>query len=192
MIRAFVTMGLTFLASAAFADGPFGIAPGAALESLKIEREISTGRYVIEVPNRHPEFEFYIVTATPAAGVCSVSGIGKDHDNDRFGIDVREAFSTLREQLERRYGQGEEIMFLRRGALWDSSDEWVMSIRQNERAHQMSWENVVQSVVGSEINDILLTVNANSSSSSYVTLQYRFLNIEACRAEIDQTSEDAL
>lgn len=182
---------LICFASAAHADGPFGIAQATPINQLTINREIAPGRFVIEVPRKHPEFESYIVSASKTHGVCSITGVGKDYENDRFGLNVREAFGKIREQLERRYGRSEEVFFIRSGALWDSSNEWVMSIKQNERAHQLSWERG-KNIADETINDILLTVKATSSDSSYLTLQYRFLNNEACREEIDRAAEDAL
>jgi hypothetical protein len=192
LLRLAVFVVSLFIASSAQADGPFGMTPGTKINELIIKREVAAGRFSIEVSRGHPEFESYIVTASDTHGVCSITGIGKDYDNDRFGINVREAFDKLRAQMERRYGKGEEVFFLRSGALWDGLNEWVMSIKQNERAHQLSWEKGTNIADDTFINDILLTVKATSSDTAYLTLQYRFTNIEACREEIDRASEGSL
>jgi hypothetical protein len=181
-----------FYAAAAYAEGPFGVVPGTKIEDLNIEREISPGRFLIEVPRGHSEFEAYFVVASDAQGVCLISGIGKEYDNDRFGVNVRKSFDRIRGQLERRYGGGRENFFLRDGAVWDSPNEWVMSIRQNERSHQLVWERGVNLAAEGSIMEILLTVNASSSDSSYLTLQYRFTNFEACRKELESAEEGSL
>ena len=182
----------TLSAQAAFADGPFGVTPGAPISSLTVLEEVETYKYLVTVPKPHQEFELFIVKATPNAGICQINAAGKDHENDAYGTSVLTAFDTLKSQLESRYGVAQDNTFMRSGALWTEADEWVMSILQNERSQQFEWENVALPDADIGISEILLNVSALSSSTSYIALQYRFGNYTECEREINEASQNTL
>ena len=170
----------------------FGISKGDDVSSYEGVSELQLGLSQINVPKPHPEFEVYVVKHSPETGVCMVRGIGKDHGNDRFGISVRRAFEELRTALDRRYAPSGLNDFLRAGALWDESDEWVMSIRQNDRAYQAYWDAETRSKLPEDVAEILLSVAATSGNSAYVVLQYRFDNDDACERAIKSDVEGGL
>lgn len=163
----------------------FGIEMGSKASELAIVEDIGDFHYVVEPPRPVSGFESYVVIATPETGACLVRGIGEDFLRDGYGMDVRDKFDELRSLLDENYGQGELLSGLRQGALWDEADEWVMAIRQNERYHQAEWD--VNDEDG--IDDIILGVEATSSDSSWLALQYRFSNMDDCDAEAK--AEDA-
>lgn len=180
-----------FSASPSYSQA-FGIEQGASLDSLVVLSEGENGNYTIEVPKPHPEFEFYTAKLTPETGVCMVRGIGRDHENDRFGNSIRKSFNELKNVLSNNYGNSYTGEYLLEGALWDDSNEWVMSIRQNERVHQAVWDQEEQSNLPDGMSEIILSVNALSSDSSWVALQYRFDNHGACSALITENSTGGL
>jgi hypothetical protein len=177
-------LAVSMLSSAPAAAQAFGISAGDKVETLDVVRDIGEGKYLVNVPSPHPEFEVYRVTASDTAGTCLVVAAGVDHDRDRYGDSVRAAYEKVAAAIDKRYGKGLEYDHLRSGALWDDRDEWVMAIAQNERSLQMAWTPEYGSDLTDDITEILLTVNASSSSSSYLHLQYRFANYDACSAEI--------
>ena len=180
-----------FFPSAALAQA-FGISMGENPAALNNHEEIQNGVHTVSAPNPHSEFESYIVKASDSHGVCMVRGIGKDHTNDRFGQSVRQSFQALEAVLESNYGLFLKNDFLRSGALWDGSEEWVMAIRQNERVYQSVWDNDEKSELPANIQSIILAVNATSSSSSWVVLQYTFINHDDCQDELTQIEASGL
>lgn len=162
----------------------FGIEMGVSLSELEGAEDIGNGNYVISVPRPHSEFESYVVVLSETTGVCMVRGIGKNHNNDRTGINVRTAFDTLEAALKKTYGAGEQTNWLQPRALWDGAHEWVMSIRQNERLFGTDWTVTDGAELPEEIKAITMQIRAVSSDTSYIVLQYRFSNFEECDREI--------
>jgi hypothetical protein len=148
--------------------------------------------YVVTVPQPHSEFDSYMVKAAPEVGVCTVVGIGRDHENDRYGTSVRRSFSGLNSTLENNYGVNLNFDFIKNGALWDDPDEWVMSIRQNERDYVTFWNDDEGSDMPEGIQSISLTVNALSSYTAYVSLSYEFDNLEECMRIAESQDESGL
>ena len=162
----------------------FGVDMGASLSKFEGAEDIGNGNYVISVPRPHSEFESYVVVLSEATGVCMVRGIGKNHNNDRTGANVRRAFKTLETALNSRYGAGDHVNWLQPRALWDGAHEWVMSIRQNERVFGTGWTTEGGAELPEEFLAINMQVRALSSDSSYIVLQYRFSNFDECDREI--------
>jgi hypothetical protein len=170
----------------------FGIQQGTSIEELDVVEDLGTGRYVVNVPSPHSEFESYVVWASDSHGVCLVRGLGKDHDNDRYGQSVRAAFDKLESALEERYGDFRKGNFLNAGALWDETDEWVMAIRQSERVYQSVWDAQYGSDLPDSIIEIILNVDALSSSSAWIGLQYRLANFDECQQKLETLDSQGL
>ncbi|MDO5643635.1 MAG: hypothetical protein Q4G26_14775 [Paracoccus sp. (in: a-proteobacteria)] len=189
---AFAAMAMLFIMVHAAFGQAFGVEMGTRLADLSVQKDLGQGRHEIQVPQPHPEFESYIAQATDETGVCLVRGIGKSHDNDRFGIAVRGAFAGLNRVLQDRYGESAQGDFLRPGALWRDSGEWVMAVRQNERVHQAVWKRDYGADLPETLNEIILSVMATSSDSAWIALQYRFANVADCEAIIDKVASSGL
>ena len=163
----------------------FGIEEGTSISSLEIIQDIGDDLYTVSVPSPVSGFETYAVLATEEAGACQVRALGENYERDGYGSDVRGRFQELKTLLDQKYGDGEFLDRLRPGALWDESDEWVMSLRQNERFYVAEWG--VNEEGG--LDNIIMSVRALSSNTSYIILQYTFSNYEDC--ELKALEEDA-
>lgn len=64
--------------------GAFGIEAGQPLSNLKILKKNNEHSYVIAVPVPNDEFDTYLVYVTPNTGVCRISAIGVNHENDDY------------------------------------------------------------------------------------------------------------
>lgn len=170
----------------------FGIQQGMSVDKLDVVQDLGTGQYVVNVPKPHSEFETYVVSASDAEGVCLVRGVGRNHDNDRYGQSVRTAFGKLEGALEDQYGDFTKRDFLNAGALWDETDEWVMAIRQNERVYQSVWQAQFGSDLPDSVVEIILNVDAVSGSSAWIGLQYRLANFDECQQELEALDSQGL
>lgn len=148
--------------------------------------------YSIKVPSPHPAFETYAATITPKAGMCRLTGIGKTFSNDRYGNQLRQEFASVRDQLKSVYGSSNLFDYLAPGALWKGPNEWVMALLQHERSYQSSWDAKSKASLKDGITEILLTAQALSGDSSFITLQYRFSNWDPCQKEIKDSAAGAL
>lgn len=170
----------------------FGVEKGTQLDNLEGVQELQPFYYAIEVPKPHSEFLGYSAFATPETGVCKVLGISKQYENDRYGADVRRAYSTLHGALEGIYGAHINFDFIKYGALWDDADEWVMSIRQNERFYSDFWNEESEANLSEGLLSISLKVKAASSDTSYILLTYEFDNFDECSRIMQSKNEDGL
>lgn len=159
---------------------PFGIEEGTKRPSLNILKELGHGYFEVKPPRTHPEFEMYAVQMADGPGVCIVKAVGVSHQNDRYGNSVRSAFDEVRSQIEGTYGKSRLNNFLRPGALWKDTNEWVMSIHKNERAYQAVWGGLAGPAIKNNVNEILLDVVAQNQSEAYLVIQYRMSNFKAC------------
>ena len=184
---------LMFAFSREVIAGPFGLSQGMPLSSLKVVRKLSDGMYSITVPNPNSGFEIYTAVLTPQDGLCKIVALGKDFDNDRYGSSAREKYAELKEFLDQKYGEGQTFDFIKNGALWDSSDEWVMSIKQNERTYVTFYiTDKLPQKLPDYLKGIKLEVDALSSSTSYVRLGYEFANIDTCLKRIKSSDNESL
>lgn len=183
---------LLFVSATGASAQAFGIEKGTPIESLEVVREISEFKFSVTVPKPHSEFESYTVFATPEAGVCKVTGIGKDHDNDRYGTTVKSAFADLCSALTGIYGASKNFDFIKNGALWDGPEEWVMALRQNERHLTTFWTEDEQSDLPEGLDGVSLSVSALSSDLAYILLGYEFDNMDECIRIRDNQDEGGL
>ena len=147
----------------------------------------------ITVPQPNNEFESYSAIATPQTGICKVTGLGKTHENDSYGTEVRSSFDNLKVVLDGRYGKSERFDFLKAGALWKEPREWVWSIYKGERTLTAFWTVPNGSRLPANVNAIMLdTKSVNASSGAYVTLGYEFSNFAQCKAVMERSQNSGL
>lgn len=191
MERIFFT---AILASISFtpliAAEPFGIVKGTPIEKLETS-DIGNKVILDSVPKPHPLFDLYLVWTSDSTGVCMVTAMSKEFDNDRFGANVRSEFEKISTALKGLYGDPERIDFLKSGGIWDDPDEWVMSIRQNERVFGDVFENVRQTDAGSNLTGLEMQISAFASDTSVIRLQYQFDNFEECTSAIDNEANSS-
>lgn len=102
----------------------FGFGMGTPVSSLKgaeiANEDGPLKTYKLETaPFPHSEFSSFMVLATEREGICKVAGIGRDHQNDADGYDIRAAFDALSDGLKAKYKGGRKYDFLHRGSIWD-------------------------------------------------------------------------
>ncbi len=170
----------------------FGVNMGDPVSKYGGKPTDNRGQYTITVPLPNREFRYYLATATAETGVCKVSGIGQNHENDDYGSGVRTAYDGLRTALTAKYGNPKSYDFLKYGALWKQPREFVWSVFKDERALASYWSTANGSNIPSEIDIIGLSVNAVSSRATYIRLSYEFRNMDRCDAILKSTENQGL
>jgi hypothetical protein len=172
--------------------GPFGVTMGKPVAIYAGRPSTVKGVYKVTAPQPYSEFESYSVVATASSGVCKIWGIGRDHSNDRYGTDVRSAYDRLKSILDSKYGKSEEFSYLKSGALWKDSNEWVMSIRQKERTVITFWSVKDGPPLPDGLVSISLEIKATSSDTAYIDLTYEFENFKSCKTTLSAQDADGL
>lgn len=169
--------------------GPFGINMGDPIEKYEVAEQ-GFKPMLSTVPKPHPMFDTYSLWYSPSFGVCRVVAFSEFNKNDRYGDQTRQDFKKIKDALSAKYGAGREIEYMQQGAIWTEANEWVMSIRQNERTYAHDWPDVMDGAEKYKL--IQLWVVAVSSDSSAIVLEYQSEKIDACSAEIDAGENGSL
>lgn len=177
--------------SAATAQEAFGVKMGAPLSSLHVLKNVTSNIYQISVTTPNSEFESYDVLAVPGFGVCKITGIGKTHEGDSYGSDIRSAFDELNSALTEKYGHPKSYDFLNAGSIWNDPKDFAMALKQNER-HLTSFWSISEGANVPAGETIMLDAKGLGSSDTYLTLGYEFPNFEACKAKLDAADNSGL
>ncbi|WP_162620538.1 hypothetical protein [Limimaricola cinnabarinus] len=181
-MKGLTTFLISFLVASGVAAGPFGIEMGGSASDLDLAEE-GNKPSLNQAPNPHPLFKEYAVWHTEGLGICRVVAISEPYGNDRYGSGVKRDFERVSEALSQKYGSGNRVDFLKSGALWDEPQDWVMSLRQNERTFGQEWSSVESD--GEAYDYIQLWVDGVSSDTTLLILEYRGKDFNDCVVEID-------
>jgi hypothetical protein len=175
-------------------SGPFGLQKGMTLDDFAGNlRELAYGVYQINtVPKPHAAFDNYILRISPKEGLYYIKGIGKTIDSDSFGINLKLAFQNIEKKLTKKYGKHESIDRLLSGSIWDDSNDYMMSLLQDERIVYANWEADHGSTLDEHLQMIFLGISAKDTSSGYVNIEYYFDNADVAEKEMDEINDDGL
>lgn len=197
MKKLFSVLFCIFLISVSVFASPFGLSKGMTLEQVKEAcggREpvkIDDGLYYIVPVKQHPYFVRYIAWIDEKEGLNYIKAIGKDIDTNSYGFDLRSKFESLENSLSKTYGNCDRMDFLMPGSIWDDLDDWMYALEKKERYLMSSWERKYGSTLPDELECVYLGAMANSSTSGYIVLEYKFTNHEAID-KAKQEEEDSV
>jgi len=167
------------------ASAPFGIEMGSPVSTVTVVREMAQGKYYITPPKPHPQFETYLVQASPTYGIVWIKGITSDLLNDSYGNSALAMMDKLRAQLESRYGPGNKTDFLMPDALWTDPRDWAMGLLEGERAHHCLWQRPENRDLPDDLASIFLGIGALDNTTTNVVLEYASTSLEAAERELD-------
>ena len=171
--------------------GPFGVNEADPVSSLSVIKKIDDETFEVNVPMPDPAFEGYTVKATVQNGVCRISGIGKNFENDMYGTQVRQKYEEFKAILSKKYGPYKSYEFSDYGD-FESEEEWVMAVQQTVRVHRSLWTKDSQMISFENVATIILTVQALNSDTSFIGLIYEFSNFDKCKANFKDSDKVGL
>jgi hypothetical protein len=192
-IVAFVAAVVT--ATPVFA-GAFGVEMGAKPAALGAKPMASDNpgplrRYTLDTaPKPNSAFESYVLFATTATGVCKITAIGRDHEGDINGLDLRGQFEEFSKLLTDKYGASEAFDYLKAGSIWNDPQDFAMALKQKERSLVSFWASSTGAKLPGDLVGISLEGHASGPSATYLTLSYEFANFDAC-ADQQKTSNNS-
>lgn len=162
--------------------GPFGLEKGMSLEQVKIACGgrspvyLEDDIYIINPIKPHPDFVRYVAWIDSTEGLYYIKAMGKDIETNGYGIEIRGLFNSLKQTLEKNYGDCEMLDILIPDSYWDDADDWMYSLSKKERYYYASWTENTSSKIPEELNGIYMAVMAESAYSGYIVLEYEFKN----------------
>lgn len=128
------------------------------------------------VPKPHPDFKNYFAKWDPQNKLSRIHGNSEKFLNDRFGHQSKIIYEKIRSQLSSVYGNFDEIEYIEEYSAYSEDREFVESILIGDRTHMSTWSINTGSRLDSGISKIFLSIEADDSESSYVSLMYTFQN----------------
>jgi len=173
---------------------PFGLEKGMSLKDIGGNpEEVGSGIYrLINAPKPHSAFEAYIIKVAPKGGLCWIKAVGKDMTTSSYGLELRNAFREMERKLATTYGKHKTMDFLMTGSIWNEQNEWMMGLIKKERILMAIWESTEGSSLPSDLKQIGLIAKANAQDNGYVAIEYSFINIDSCEAELAEQEDQAL
>lgn len=173
-------------------EGPLGVKMGITLDELRnaIELKDGSSRYVWESstsPSPHDSFETYLYTITEETGLCKFAAVGKTIRTSVFGSDLKREFTAMQTALTERYGKPyTKYDSLRRGSIWNESNDWMMALLKKERLLASFWvaepddKSSPKADLPNDIDMIVLEAEAEGTDSGHVVISYAFKNESTC------------
>lgn len=114
-----------------------------------------------------------LLTIHPRFGLCTLSAGSVTHDDNSFGSQTRSIFEKVKTSLASKYGEPTDSFdFVRAGSMWNAEQYFMMGLEKKERSLVSYWQKSKGSALPQNVQIIVLTAKALSSSSGYVTVKY--------------------
>jgi hypothetical protein len=153
------------IVSPAWADA-FGIKMGANPLVLGAELQPENAgkpvrQYLLEkLPKPHPEFELLMLTSSAKTGVCRVAALGRYHNNDASGADIRATFETQRGAFDKQYGTSRTY--------------------GKDGKPVASWDFRSGADLPADVRTITLETDSVSATETYLVARFEFTNFGDC------------
>jgi hypothetical protein len=189
----FALLSVIILSSHALA-GPFGLSMGMSLEEFGPNPvNVGHGKFRVEnVPKPHSEFVYYIVQVGPTKGLCWIKAIGKDIETSAYGIELKNAFNSMKERLKSNYGESKTMDLLLPGSIWNEPSDWMMSLIKKERILVSIWNKDGESDLSEDLKQIGLITSSISQNKGYISIEYSFVNEDDCEDELREQQDSVL
>jgi hypothetical protein len=169
------------------ASGPFGLLRGMTKEQIldkvgqsnvvSIETDKAGGVTIFlkSVPKPYKSFIEYGVTISPAQGLLRISAFTDFIDTALDGTQLRDAFSSLKDQLQVPYGfPSKEFDYVKNDSLWKDPQDFMMGMLKHDRKLSCYWVADEKMPLKDSITAIALWANAKDTSTGMILLSYEF------------------
>ena len=144
-----------------------------------------------ELPKGNSKLTKYDLLITPKSGLCRIISHTDILYSNSFGDQLINEFEFFEKALTKKYGTNKKYDFVKRNSIWNDSQYWMMGLLKEERYLEAYWTNDVGSNLPQKnIKNISVRTFATSTEEGYISLNYEFLNIDACSIEYKESQTD--
>jgi len=166
------------------ADGPFGVSMGDDASKIPGCTPAPNGRnglYICKtLPKPHPDFESYSLLSPKETGVCEISALGADIQDNGVGTRTQSKVDTIAGQIATSYGQWtKKYDFVHADAMFKDTEYWLMAVSKDERSYSYLW-SPGQFATKNDVHSVVVAAHATRHDVGYVFLQFDFPNIDKC------------
>ena len=113
--------------------------------------------------------------------------MAKNIETSVYGSTLKSEFEELNGKITKVYGTGDTADTLLPGSIWNEPNDFMMSMRKNERLLFTIWENPKNS---DKIVQVGLIAKATGNNTGFLSLEYSFENKERVDQEISALEDD--
>lgn len=181
----------------AFAQ-PFGLNRGDSLQKLKsqgITLSPTDTRYSFKtgsLPNGSNLFDDYRLFISPKSGLCRITAWTPVIPDTPYGTNTQTKYELIFAALEKKYGSSKKYDFLKAGALWRESREWMMSLLKKDRYLTAFWDRQENSNLPPDLQSVRIEAVAPTATHSLIYVSYEYTNFEVCDKERDASNSGNL
>ena len=116
-------------------------------------------------------------------GLYCIKAISDDISTNKYGTELKKAFSEIKERVSKTYGNPRIIDHVDPSSIWRDESFWLHALDDGARTYAAIWE--------SNLKDDLVYVSISTSAVSYkeigwITLEYHFSN----KSDVEDSQDD--
>jgi hypothetical protein len=132
---------------------------------------------VAAAPKPDPNFDSFLLIVGKDTGLVKLIATGKDIEADPAGHQMKIAFTSLKTDLAKGYGDpSDNFDFLDVKATHRSPNQFMLSLTNNERSLAAYW---TKKDFGNQISSISLSGNGLGDDTGYLSVEYEFAGYHA-------------
>jgi hypothetical protein len=125
-------------------------------------------------PNGHPDFESYILSFSPKAGLLKIRGVSKTFETSDDGSELRSKFHTFHDALGEKYGKAEkDFDFCKASDVACRSEYFMMTLMEKNRYLNSYW-TAGKSNLPLHVQNIAIEAIALGINKGYIEIGYEF------------------
>jgi hypothetical protein len=175
--------------------GPFGLSMGMQPSEVggTLKKQDAAGVYrANKVPTPYSAFRQYDLQFGPTTGLCRIQAVGLPLKTSADGMELRIAFTEMEERLKAQYGEYKRDDFLNAESIWKDSHDFMIGMVKKERTLTARWSAADGSTLKEDLREITITAQAPYSDEGYISVTYKFQNIQECEKELKVARDGAL
>lgn len=165
---------------------PFGLSMGMTLDDLTEACDgaepihIEDDCYYVFPVKKHPLFKHYVVFVDDDEGLYLIKAVSDDISTNRYGTEIQNAFSEIKERISKTYGRPRIIDEIASDCVFKYDRDWVRSLEDGSRMYAAIWESSAKNELKDDLNNVSIYASAkNYPPTGWIILEYEFNNMQA-------------
>lgn len=169
-------------------SAPFGLSMGMTLDDLTeacdgaAPEHIEDDCYYVFPVKKHPLFKHYLAFVDDDKGLYCIKAVSDDISTNRYGTEIQNAFSEIKERISKTYGRPRMIDEITSDTLYTDDRDWVYSLADGARAYAAIWEASAKNELKDDLNNVSIYASAKDyPQTGWIILEYEFNNMQAVK-----------
>lgn len=167
-------------------SAPFGLSMGMTLDDLTEACDgaepihIEDDCYYVFPVKKHPLFKHYVVFVDDDKGLYCIKAVSDDISTNRYGTEIQNAFSEIKERISKTYGRPRIIDEIESDCVFNYDRDWVRSLAEGSRMYAAIWESSAKNELKDDLTEVSIYASAkNYPPTGWIILEYEFNNMQA-------------